>query len=247
MADFTVLTMDANTGTQATPVWTSVLAANREVRWYEFSTAGGSVTAVGWPATIRPTSGTAQVNFTYAYPNADGSGGGLGFLGNTSAVPATYIANTTNYHFARWNWDAVGSFASAPIFTAYNTTAHTGPTVRNSPSGGLLEGSADTTNVSAFSYLKGNAFGQVALAAIGTNLAAPTITAGTVGSLGPTAGANWMAAFQSLMADLDYITAPFTPAPTAANFWSVHFALFMGLNMTPGTLVPVMALKYTFS
>jgi hypothetical protein len=245
LADFTVLTLDANTGTQATPVWTSVLGANREVRWYDQSTAGASVASAAWPATIRPTSGTAQVSFTYAYP-ADASGG-LGFLGNTSAIPATYIANTTNYHFARWNWDNVGSFASAPIFTAYNTTAHTGPTVRNSPSGGLLEGSADTTNVSAFSYLKGNAFGQVALAAIGTNLAAPTVTAGVTNSASPAAGANWMTTFQSLMADLDYITAPFTPAATAANFWSVHFALFTGLNMLPGTLVPVMSLKYTFS
>jgi hypothetical protein len=245
LADFTTLTLDANTGTQAAPVWTSVLGLNREVRWWDQSTAGATVPSATWLATIRPTSGTAIVSYTYAYP-ADASGG-LGFLGNTSAVPAAYIANTTNYHFARWNWDAVGTFASAPIFTAYNTTAHAAPTVRNTPTGGLLEGSTDTTNVSAFSYLKGNAFGQVALAAIGTNLATPTVTAGTVGSVGPTAGANWMTAFQSLMADLDYITAPFTPAPTAANFWSVHFALFTGVNMTPGTLVPVISMKYSFS
>jgi hypothetical protein len=244
VADFTALSMDGNTGVQATPVWTNLITPGaREVRWADVATSG-AVSAASWTATIRPTSGTAQVNFTYAF-TADTTS--LGFLGNTSATPATYIANTTNYHFARWNWDGVGAFASPPIFTAYNTTAHNGPTVRNSPSGGLLEGSADTTNVSAFSYLKGNAFGQVGLAAIGTNLAAPTVTAGTVGSVSPTAGANWMTAFQSLMADLDYITFPGAAPGVGANFWSVHFALFTGVNMLPGTLVPVMSLKYTFS
>jgi hypothetical protein len=35
MADFTSLTLELNTGTQATPVWTNVLGASKETRFLD--------------------------------------------------------------------------------------------------------------------------------------------------------------------------------------------------------------------
>jgi hypothetical protein len=252
-ADFATLNFEVNTGTNATPTWTNLSVANAEVRWWDQATAGANVAQASWPATIRPTSGTAQIAFTYAYPAP--ATGGLGFIGGGTATPATYaIANS---RWARWNWsgEAGSGFASAPIFTAYLTTSH-GAITRGVAAGGqnMLEGSADTTNVSAFSYLKGNAYGQLNGAAdatqppAGTPLPnAPLVASGTTNSVSPTAGANWLAQFQSLQGDNDYITFPSIPAAATADKWSVHFALFTGVNMLPGTMIPVISLKYTFS
>jgi len=244
MADFTTLTMDANHGTQAAPVWVEVgPTANHEVRWSDIATQK-NVGSAAWPAMIRP-GATTIVSYTYAF-TADAVGNG--FISNTGAIDCPAYSKD-NYNWARWAWDALGSFASAPIFTAYLTTAHAAIT-RQNPDGGLLQGSADTKpGASAFSYIKGNAFGRVesggAPAAAPAN--APVVTDGTVGSVSPTAGANWLANFQSLMGDNDYITAPFTPAATTADKWYLHFALFTGPNMLPALYQVVMSLKYTWT
>jgi hypothetical protein len=113
----------------------------------------------------------------------------------------------------------------------------------------MLQGSPDTLNVSCFSYLKGNAYGRVDSAgAPGAGPAnAAVVTDGTVGSVSPVAGANWLVNFQSLMGDNDYITAPFTPAAVTANTWSLEFRLFTGPNMTPALYLVVLTLKYTWT
>lgn len=241
MADFTVLKMEGNHGTLGAPVWVEVgPTANKEVRWSDSATQH-NVASAAWPAMIRPAAGTL-VNYTYAY-TADATGWGF-ISGQASPCPAY---SKDNYLWARWNWDNLGTFASAPIFTAFPTTAH-GAIVRED--GSLLGGSADTKPAaSAFSYLKGNAYGRVdsagAPAAGPAN--APVITDGAVGSLSPTAGANWLTNFQSLMGDNDWITAPFTPAATTADTWSLHFALFTGPNETPALYQVVQTLKYTWT
>ncbi|GAH35877.1 unnamed protein product, partial [marine sediment metagenome] len=151
-----------------------------------------------------------------------------------------------NYKWARWSWDAAGTFASAPIFTAYPTDAH-GAVVRDD--GSLLGGKIADTGGAGYSYLKGNAFGQddgvAAPAAAPAN--APVVDDGTAGSVSPVAGANWLTNFQSLQGDNDYITAPFTPTATSADKWSLHFALFTGPNMVPALYQVVMTLKYTWA
>ncbi len=246
MADFTVLKMEANHGTQGAPVWVEVgPTANHEVRWSDSATQK-NVASASWPAMIRPAL-VGAVSYTYAY-TADVVGNG--FISNAGTVDCpAYDEN--NYLWARWNWDNTGTFASAPIFTAYPSVAH-GAVVRGD--GSLLGGADPDTKpgASEFSYLKGNAFGRVngvadadAPAAAPEN--APVVTDGTVGTVSPGAGANWILNFQSLQGDNDYITAPFTPAATTADKWSLHFALFTGPNMVPALYTVVMSLKYTWT
>jgi hypothetical protein len=243
MADFTTLALQLNTGTQGAQVWTSVGAAGSgtgvELRWSDVSTAGSTASA-SWPFMTRPAA-TQVVPFLYAF-SADTTS--LGSLGTSSSTPATF--SNANYNHSRWNWDAVGSFASPPIFTAYPTTAH-GAITRGD--GSILGGHATDTGGTARSYLKGNAFGRVtsagAVAAAPTN--APAVTDGATGALTPTAGANWLTNYAGLQGDNDWIAFPSTPAATTADTWNTIFALFTGPNQTPGTLLFVLSLKYTYS
>jgi len=238
MADFVTIKMQANDGTTGAPTWVDIGAAGTTIRWSDVATLK-NVAFISWPYMIRPVA-TSIVNYTYAY-SADAVGDGFYAAGGD--CPAY---NKNNYLWARWWWDNVGTFGSAPIFTAFPTSGH-GAIVRGD--GSLLGGSNDTKpGANAFSYLKGNAFGRVdsagAPAAAPTN--APVVTDGTVGGVSPVAGANWLANFQSLQGDNDWIAAPFTPAATTQDTWSIHFALFTGPNMAPGTYQVVMTLKYTY-
>lgn len=243
MADFTTFALQANTGTNGVPVWTSIGAAGSgtgvELRFSDVSTAGATASA-SWPFMTRPAA-TGGVDYIYAF-SADTTS--LGVLGSTSSTP-TAFTNASYLQF-RWNWDALGTFASAPIYTAYPTTGH-GSISRGD--GSVLGGHATDTGGTARSYLKGNAYGRVtsagAPAAAPSN--APTVTDGATGSLAPTAGANWLTNYQGLQGDNDWITAPFTPAATTADQWNVMMRLFTGPNMTPGTLTWVVSNKYTYA
>jgi hypothetical protein len=245
MADFATITLDCNHGTQAVPAYVSIGGANTEVRWSDLDTQK-NIASANWSAMIRPAA-TAAVSYTYAY-TADAVGNG--FISNAGAINCPAFSKD-NYNWARWAWDNVGTFASAPIFTAFLSAAHAA--IAREPAVGTvnqLAGSADTKpGASAFSYLKGNAYGRVTSAgAPGAAPAnAPVVTDGTVGSVGPAAGANWIANFQSLMGDNDYITAPFTPAATTADTWHVEFALFTGPNETPSLYLNILCLKYTWT
>jgi hypothetical protein len=192
---------------------------------------------------------TGQVNFQYFF-TADTTC--LGLLGATTTTPATW--SNTNFNDVRWSWDAVGTFGSAPIFTAYLDTSHAAitrsPSIQNGGVANMLQGSTTDTGATARSYMKINAFGRVttstAPAAAATN--APVVTDGATGSLAPTAGANWLTNYQGAMGDVDFITAPFTPVATTADSWQCLLTLFTGPNMVTGTYsAPVVSLKYTFS
>jgi hypothetical protein len=240
MADFTTITMKCNDGILGTPHWVDIGGASTEVRWSDSNTQK-NIASASWPAMNRPAA-TAIVSYTYAY-TADATGNG--FLSNQGAIDCPAF-DEGNYLWAKWSWDNVGTFASAPIFTAYPTTAH-GSITRND--GSLLGGKIADTGGTGYSYMKGNAFGRVGSAGepAAAPANAPVVTDGTVGSVSPTAGANWLTNFQSLQGDNDYITAPFTPAATTADTWSLEFALFTGPNMTPATYTVVMTLKYTWT
>lgn len=240
MADFTSLIIAGNTGTLGTPVWTGVLGSGKEIRWHDTNSAGGNVASASWPFMTRPAA-TAGVDYTYIY-TADAVG--LGLLGTTSATPAQWV--NTDYHQFRIDWDNLGTFASAPILTAYPSTAH-GAISRGD--GSLLGGHATDTGATARSYLKANLFGRVtsagAPAAAPSN--APVVTDGSTGSVSPSAGANWLTNYQGLMGDTDYITAAATPAATTADQLEFMLRLFTGPNMSPGTLVPVVSVRYTYT
>jgi hypothetical protein len=244
MADFTLLKFELNTGTNATP-------SGRRCRPAAPAPARSSVSRISARRAPRPrppgrsrparSLGTAGVDYLYVF-TADTTS--LGSLGTSSNTPIAF--SNANYQHSRLNWDNTGTFASAPIITAYPTTAH-GAITRGD--GSLLGGHATDTGGTARSYLKCNAFGRVtsagAVAAAPSN--APVVTDGTTGTVSPTAGANWLTNPQGLQGDNDFITAPFTPAATTADTWSLQLRLFMGANMTPGTLVPVWSARYTWT
>jgi hypothetical protein len=154
--------------------------------------------------------------------------------------------SNTNYASFRWDWDAVGTFAAAPIWTFYKSISHDSAT-RND--GSILGGSIDTTNVSAFSYVKGNLYGRVTSAGVpaGAPSNPPLVTSGSAGSVSPIAGANWLTNYQSLNGDTDYITFVNTPAATTADTQQFMLALFDGPTMVPSTYTPVCSLKYSWT
>lgn len=240
MADFTTISLECNDKTIGAPNWVAIGGANTEVRWSDLATAK-NIASAAWPAMIRPAA-TGIVSYTYAY-SADAVGNG--FISQQGAVNCPAFSKD-NYLWARWNWDALGTFASAPIFTAYISGAH-GAIVPND--GSMLGGKIADTGGAGYSYLKGNAWGRVdsggAPAAGPAN--APVVTDGFVGAKVPVAGANWLANFTDLQGDADYIQFPSTPAATAADTWSLEFALFCGPNFTPGIWTSVLSLKYTWS
>jgi hypothetical protein len=240
MADFTLIKMDLNDGILGAPVWVPIGGANTEVRWCDVNSAKDTAVAA-WPAMIRPAA-TAPVRYTYAY-SAAATGNGVGSTSGANPCPAFTEAL---YLFARWNWDNTGTFASGPIWTAYPTNAHGAVTPDD---GTLLGGKVADTGGAGYSYLKGNAYGRDdgAGAPAAAPAAAPVVTDGTVGVVSPGAGANWIANFQDLQGDNDWILAPFTPTATSADTWSLEFALFTGPNMIPALYVIVMTLKYTWT
>lgn len=239
MADFTSLVLEANTGSQGSPTWTSITGVNKEVRWSDVSTQS-NVASASWPYTTRPTSGTAGIDYAYAF-TADATGNGV--LGNTGA-PTAFTNNS--YLQFRWNWDNLGTFASAPIFTAYPSNAH-GSISRGD--GSLLGGHASDTGATARSYLKGNAFGRVTSAgAPGAAPAnAPVVADGSTGAATPSAGANWLTNYQSMQGLNDWIAFPSTPAAVTADQWNVMMRMFMGANETPGIYTFVITLSYTYA
>lgn len=184
---------------------------------------------------------TGQVNFQYAFSTDTSS---LGYLGSTSATPASW--SNANFNDARWAWDNLGTFASAPIFTDYASSAHAAITRGD---GSILGGNPTDTGATARSYMKGNLWGRVnsagAPGVAPTN--APVVTDGATGSLAPTAGANWLTNYQGLQGDNDFMTFPTTPAATTADSASLMLTLFTGPNMLTGTYQPVISTKYTFA
>lgn len=243
MSDFTTLKAQLNTNTNGSPTWTDVPAwgagTGQELRFSD-SNAQGAVASASWPYMTRPAA-TGGVDYLYVF-TADTTS--LGSIGGGTSTPAAF--SNTNYLQARWNWDNVGTFASAPIITAYPDNTH-GAVTRGD--GSILGGNTTDTGATARSYLKANAFGRVvsagAPAAAPAN--APTVTDGSTGAATPTAGANWLTNYQGLQGDNDYIQFPSTPAATTADQWNFMLRLFTGPNMTPGTYVNALSFKYTYT
>lgn len=242
MADFTSIKFECNTGTLGAASWTDIAGgSNKELRFSDVNSAGLTTASAAWPPMTRPAA-TAAVPYAYAF-TADTTG--LGVINAGSNVPTAFTK--ADYLQTRWNWDATGTFGSAPIFTAYPTTGH-GAVSRGD--GSELGGHATDTGGTARSYLKANAFGRVVSA--GAPAAAPsnnpTVTDGATGALVPSAGANWLTNFQGLQGDNDWIAFPSTPAATTADQWNTEVTLFTGPNMTaPSVNVPVLSLKYTYT
>lgn len=246
MGDFTATTglvLQINTGTNASPVWTALnnggTSGANELRFSDQSNQGSTASA-SWPYMTRPAS-TQAVPYQYAF-TADTTS--LGLWSTSTTTPVAFVQDATHYLSHRWSWDATGTFAAAPIFTAYASSAHAAITRGDNS---LLGGNATDTGATARSYLKGVLWGRVTSAgAPAANPTAFTVTDGATGAVTPTAGANW-SANQGLMGDSDYLQAAATPAATTADSVNMMIDLFTGPNMATGTYTNVISCKYQFA
>lgn len=245
MTDFTVLKLQGNTGaSDASPTWTDVLfnTANNELRAALSSgSQTGSTSSANWPSMLRPTSGTSLINQLWQF-TADTTGSQI----------TTYDGTGSHYNQLRINWDNTGTFAAAPLISAWkdNTLPAASPGTQPSPTSGgdgssIVNGSSDTSNTS---YLKGTAFGNGVTAAgaadnpssnFGTN---PVVTSGSAGG-SATSNATWLA-WTSLQAATQWVVNGVTPKATTAGTWNLLLALYMGVNITGGTLLPVLGFQY---
>jgi len=138
--------------------------------------------------------------------------------------------------------------AAAPQFGLFANSTHTAPSPGTQPPGtnndAISNGSADTSNTS---YMKAAAYGTVGTANLsaGTAGSAPSATTGSAGAV-TASGAAW-SAFQSLQGFTQYIILGSTPAATTANDWNFTLILYTGVNMTTGTLQPVITFQYAYS
>lgn len=256
MADFAAgwngtagIGISANTGTQATPVWTALnnggSGGANELRWSDSGTIANNTGSSTWPFTTRPGSAT-QLPYLYAY-TADATGSGLLPAAAPPNLPTSFAI--ANFNQMRIGWDNAGTFASAPILTAYNAVAHANPTRGD----GSVTGGAnpDTGTTTPRSYAKGNMYGSNLAAVPAAPSAGPGAVAtaldGATGALTFAGAAAWLTNFQALGADLDYIQYGNTPTAVTAAVLYIMLAFFVGPNMLTGTLAPdVPALKYSY-
>lgn len=253
MADYTSVTIQYNTNTDASPTWTGTAIAfggssgANEFRWQRTGGGGGATTgSAAWPNIIKPGS-NAAVEEMWAF-SAD----------TTGLKIATYDGGRTYANVLRFNFDNTGSPASAMQLGGFQdstnttTTPTAGSQTANATDGrNIINGSADTSNTS---YLKANVYGSgfpsagsqetPAAGNVGTTLAA---TSGTAGPASPSAAA-WMATWQSLQGWIQYITAPSAFKVLTAGYWYFTCALFCGPNEQTGNMVfSPFVLQYTYT
>jgi hypothetical protein len=235
MSSFVSIKYEPNVGSQGTPDWThDLIGAAKELRFHDTGLVPLTTAAGSWPNITQP-SAAIGIDYSYAF-TTDTTG--YGVLGNGGPPEAFTNAHYLQY---RWHWDNTGSFASAPVMTCYEGTAHV-KVVRGNAS--IPGGETHDTGTPARSYLKAAAWGAVG-AASGAPGTSPSATSGSTGAVTPGAGA-W-SAWQGLMGDEDWIAANFTPAATVDNFWNVMLHPYAGPYLVPGELVPVLSFKFTYA
>lgn len=243
MADFSSIVPEFNNGTDGTPSWQALAfggsSGANEIRWCTSGAGGASTTSANWPQYPRPASGTEAVPECWGF-SADGTG----------LQVTTYDGNKTNSNVFRVNYDAVGTYATAPTLSAWGDNTHTAPSAGTQP--GAQSGSpivnGHATDTSSTSYLKGNLYGDdqtgnPSAGAAGTTLA---VTSGTAGSVSPGAAA-WLSTWQSLQGAIQYITHRRTPAATTAGKIFFSLSLWTGINMSLGLIKPVVTYTYSYT
>ena len=247
LANFSTLQLDANTGaSDSSTTWTGLAFAgsggSNEVRWVQSTstpTATATTASANWPFSTRPAS-VGVINQAWAF-TADTTGNQI----------TTYDGTSAHYAQFRWDWDALGTFSSAPQFSMFGDNTHTVPSAGTQPGGQsgspIVNGSTDTSNTS---YLKANAYGygysgsqQTPSANAGGTLAA---TSGTAGAVSPATGA-WLATWQSLQGFVQYIVDGVVPTATTAGNWYFVIALYVGPTMNTGSvLAPCFTFQYNY-
>ncbi len=240
MADFTTIRSQWNSNTDASPTWNTITfggsAGANEIRWTSAGGGAAGTSSATWPQFSRPGSTAAVPELWY-------------FTADTTGVKvATYDGTNGKANVACIDYDAVGTYAAAPTLTAYSDNTHAAPSAGTQPgaqSGSpIINGSTDTSNTS---YLKINEYGDdqtanPAAGSVGTTL---LVTSGTAGSVSPGAAA-WLATWQSAQGSIQFITHRRTPAATTAGKIFFTLCLFVGPNLSLGTLQPVITFTYSF-
>ncbi len=231
--------------TDASPTWVDMpfATANNELRLCGTGAGAAGTASASWPTYLRP-GAVGVIPEMWAF-TAD----------TTGLKMATYDGTSAHYMQWRINWDAIGTFASAPIISAWKDSSLSAASPGTQP--GTGDGSAfvngqiaDTSNTS---YIKANAYGR-GTAASGSVQDTPAAnaagtlaaTSGTAGAVSPPVTPAWLATWQSLQAATQYIQDAVTPQATFAGFWYVVLAFFTGPNMTGGTLLSVLGFQYTW-
>ena len=245
MTDFTTLKLQVNTGaSDASPTWTDLLfgTANYELR-AAISGAAGNIASASWPSMLKPLIGTTLIGQLWGYFGSDNSGG---------LQVTTYDGTGAHYNQFRINWDALGTFASAPLISAWkdNTLPAASPGTQTSPGDGSNVVNGTSGESSSTSLLKGTAFGNGVTAGgaadnpgsnFGTN---PTATSGSAGG-SATINATWLA-WQSLQAATQWIVNGAIPKATTAGTWNFLLAFYLAASMIGGILLPVLGFQYTW-
>jgi len=251
VVDFTTIKAQVNTGTSpagegsGAATWTDLLfgTASYELRLCAAAAGGASIASASWPTFLRPGS-TAIIPEMWGYFGSDASGG---------LKVTNYDGTSAHYLQFRISWDSVGTFASAPIISAWKDSSLPAASPGTQPGSG--DGSAfvngQTTDTSNTSYIKANFYGfgvdasgnqQTPSANAAGTL---TVTSGTAGAVSPGTGA-FLATWQSLQALTQYIQDGAVPKATTAGVWYGVLVFYCGPNMTAGTNVPVVGVQYTW-
>lgn len=246
MTDFTTFKAQFNSVSDASPTWNDMLfgSSNYEFRLCAASAGGASIASASWPIFAQPAS-VSVIPEMWGYVGSDNSGG---------IKVATYDGTSAHYMQFRLNWDNTGTFASAPIISAWKNNTYPAASPGTQPTTGdgssVINGHATDTN--SQSYLYANAYGQGLTSGgvqqtPGSN-AGGTLTAGTHSGAGAATpgSAAWLATWQDLQAATDYIQNGGTPQATTAGLWYFLLAEFSGPNEKAGVLVPVVGVQYSW-
>jgi len=224
--------------------------ASYELRLCASGAGGGSIASASWPTYTRPTS-VGVIPEMWGYFGTDNSGG---------LKINTYDGTSAHYMQWRDNWDNTGTFASAPIKSAWKDSTLPAASPGTQPAAGVSgDGSCfvnganpDTGTSPILSYIHANSYGfgvdasgtqQTPSANAGGTLAASSHSA--VGAATTATGA-WLATWQDLQAATDWIADGATPKATTSGFWYHVLAFYSGPNMGGGTLLPVLGTQYTW-
>lgn len=244
MADFTTIKFQFNSNTDASPTWQDMLlgTSNYGFRYCAASAGGASIASASWPIYPGPAS-VGVVPECWGYVGSDNSGG---------IKQATYDGTSAHYMQVRVSWDNLGTFASAPIVSAWKDNTYPAASPGTQP--GTGDGSAiingHATDTGSASYFKAAIYG-FGVTSGGTQQTPGSNSGGTVTATTGSAGAvtstsaAW-SSWQSLQAATQYLQDGATPAATTAGLLYMLSSLWAGPNLRAGTLTPVWGFQYSW-
>jgi hypothetical protein len=255
VSDYSTITTDYNTGTDATPVWTGTtisLSGSAGANEFRMALSTGSQTtstpSASWPYMALPVSGTTTVNQLWAFST------------NTSGLQTIYSGTNSVARVLRYNLSADGNPISAMQVSFFANSTHTNPSPGTQPPGTNNDAFTNGTSgeSSSKSLVKGNFYGSGITAAgtqetpsAGTVGTAPTATTGTAGAVTTTAG-NWLnaaGAWTDLAGFTDYIIGVAIPKASTAMLWYFTLAIYLAATMSTqaGGWVIVETLQYSYA